>query len=243
MALPRVLLVEDDAAVRRFVEMALDGLPIELCVCASVDSALPVLQAAPVRLLITDLMMPGVSGLDLLQRLQAEPALRGGARLVAFSAGLDAAMRARLQALDVWRTLSKPTSLSELEACVMDGVAADAAAPPPETAASTPPAGEAAAVATHFGGNAQLFHAFKASCAAQFAQDVTEVDAAIRVQDAATLRRQMHSLKSVLSTLGQDGAAASARLVEAAALAVRWDEVAGPWTALRADLLALSAAA
>lgn len=60
MNLPRVLLVEDDASIARFVELALEELPIELVTCTNVGDAMQALQARHTRLIITDLMLPGV---------------------------------------------------------------------------------------------------------------------------------------------------------------------------------------
>ena len=111
----RVLLVEDDPSVARFVAMALEDLPIELVVCHRVSAALDALRVKPVHLVITDLMLPGESGLDLLQALQDQPALRHDAVLVVFSAGVNTEVRQKLDALHVWRVLSKPISVVALE--------------------------------------------------------------------------------------------------------------------------------
>jgi CheY-like chemotaxis protein len=85
---PRVVCVDDDASIRRFVELALEDLPVELLTCADATTARELLRQGPVALLITDLMMPGESGFELLASLMADPALRGGALLAVFSAGL-----------------------------------------------------------------------------------------------------------------------------------------------------------
>jgi CheY-like chemotaxis protein len=92
---PRVVCVDDDASIRRFVELALEDLPVELLTCADATTARELLRQGPVALLITDLMMPGESGFELLASLMADPALRGGALLAVFSAGLNATTRAR----------------------------------------------------------------------------------------------------------------------------------------------------
>lgn len=258
--LPRVLLVDDDASVRRLVALALDGQPLELLSCADGAEALALLQTTPVQVVISDLMMPGVSGLELLTRLACEPALRRGAQLVAFSAGIDATMRQRLQALGVQRMLAKPVSLQALEDGVLDAVAAalageagqlpagaPAVVPPGEPAEAEPghaaPADEARAIQTHFGGDAALFHAFRLSCLPQFAQDLAEGEAAWAGHDAAALRRLAHSLKSVLATLGHAEAAGWARVVEQAAAAGNPAAAQAPWAALRAHLQGLAAAA
>jgi CheY-like chemotaxis protein len=265
--LPRVLLVDDDAAVRRLVALALDGQPIELLCCADGAAALAVLQAGPVQVLVTDLMMPGVSGLELLRRLAREPALRQGAELVAFSAGIDPGMRQQLQSLGVRRMLAKPVSLQSLEDVVMEAVASatgeaftgasmpDAAPavvaeagiePGPEAQPEpghAPLADEARAILSHFGGDAALFHDFRRSCLPQFAVDLAEGDAALARADAAAVRRLAHSLKSVLATLGHADAAALARALEASAEGGRLAEAQAPWSALRRHLQELAAAA
>jgi CheY-like chemotaxis protein len=266
-ALPRVLLVDDDASVRRLVALALDGQPIELLSCADGEAALAVLQAGPVQVLVTDLMMPGISGLDLLRRLAREPALRQGAELVAFSAGIDAGMRQQLQSLGVRRMLSKPVSLQSLEDVVMEAVASAAglapagtsmpsAAPTSVCEAAIDPlpeaepepghaalADEARAIASHFGGDAALFHDFRRSCLPQFALDLAEGETAFGRADAPAVRRLAHSLKSVLATLGHLEAAALARTVETSAEGGQLAAAQAPWSALRTHLQGLAAAA
>ncbi len=254
-ALPRVLLVDDDASVRRLVALALDGQPIELVSCADGESALAVLQAGPVQVLVTDLMMPGISGLDLLRRLAREPVLRQGAELVAFSAGIDASMRQQLQGLGVRRMLSKPVSLQSLEDVVMEAVAsacmpgvAPESAPELPLAADTEPghaapADEARAISVHFGGDATLFHDFRRSCLPQFVRDLAEGEAAFERADVLAVRRLAHSLKSVLATLGHAEAAALARKVETAAQGGQLGAAQTPWGALRTHLQTLAAAA
>lgn len=120
---PRVLLVEDDASIRRFVTLALDECPVDLLACETVAEAMKMLAQGGVALVITDLMLPGESGLGLAQRLAQDPALARGARLVVFSAGVTPEVQQRLDALGVWRTLRKPASVLDIEACVADALA------------------------------------------------------------------------------------------------------------------------
>lgn len=232
----RVVLVDDDPSIRRLVTLALEDLPIDLVACASGAEALAALRAAPARLLITDLMMPGMSGLELLQRLAEEPALRGGARLLVYSAGLTAEAQAQLAGLDVWRELAKPVSVLTLVAAVEEGLSGTAAPAASDAAAREPPVGEADAIRTHFAGNAALFHAFKAGCAAQFRDDLHELQAALLARDGGSLRRLGHNLKSVLHSLGFALAAGDARRLETAAAASDWaactDHAAGLHAAL-----------
>lgn len=231
-ALPRVLVVEDDASIRRFVAMALDDAGITLRLVATLAEARRCLDEGPVRLLISDLMLPDGSGIALLRELVADPQRRAGARLVAFSAGVSAEQRQQLLALGVDEILAKPVALAELEDCVQRALAAAPAAAVPAPAASGP----AEAVARFFGGNAALFEAYRASCRQQFVADLQDGDVAAARQDLAALRRLVHSLKTVLLTLGDTAGSALAAAAEADA--ERGDAAAAlrGWQALRATL-------
>lgn len=220
MSAPRVLLVDDDPSIRRFVALALEDLQITLIEAGSVREARERLAgAAPFALIVTDLMMPGETGLDLLQHLADHPEQRGGARLAVFSAGLNATMQAQLAGFDVWRQLSKPISVVELEDCVRDALGLDgAAASPPQPGAAAAPAvldaAAEAAIHRHFAGDRALFLAYRSSCIAQFEADIRAGDAALARPDLPALRRLAHSLKSVLATLGASEAGAVARALE-----------------------------
>ncbi len=252
MARPRVMLVDDDASIRRFVALALDELDVTLIACASVAEALAALREAPVQLLLTDLMMPGESGLDLLQHLADSPALRGGALQVVFSAGLDAATRERLGRFDIWRQLSKPVSVGSLEKCVREAVASHPR--PSMPAPNAPPAqddsdagllssDELTAIATHFGGDRGLFLAFRASCLAQFETDITRGDESLLPGKLSGLHHLAHSLKSVLATLGQPPLAAIARQLEDCAATGDIQRASPLWAQLRSGLAALTSRA
>ncbi len=224
-ALPRVLLVDDDAAIRRLVALALEDEAVQLISCADGEEALAVLSQAPVELLITDLMMPGLSGFELLERLRDDPALRGQARLVAFSAGINAQRAELLKALGVETLLDKPVSIARLLDCVRRCVpSADAAAP------GALPAG--------FGGDQALYQAFLEACLAQYPQDLLDGDAALRRGDTGALCRVAHNLKGSLRTLGLEEMALLAWQVEQGAADVMPDSVSieADWVNLRETL-------
>nr|WP_295081441.1 response regulator [uncultured Roseateles sp.] len=193
MSLPRVLLVEDNVPVQHFVRAALEDLPIELHCCSSVDAALASLAEHPAALILTDLMMPLRTGFDLVQVLGEQPALQGQAKLVIFSAGLNEAVRARLQQAHIWRLLPKPCSLTDLLACVEEALALTPVAPHTE----------AQVLAQHFQGNQALYTAFRQSCLKQFPADQTSGDQACARADAGALQLLAHSLKSALQMLGE----------------------------------------
>jgi DNA-binding response OmpR family regulator len=231
----RVLLVEDDASIRRYVRMALEELPIELVEAATLEQARAELGAAQVALLLTDLMLPDGHGTELLAAAGA------ATRRVVFSAGVDGRMRERLDALGVHAVLEKPVSLPALLACVESalaelapGAAADergapafaaspASASASAAAAASPVAADPAdvevrrAIELHFGGDASLYAAFRAAALGQFEADVQAAEAALAAADVASLRRVAHNLKSALRLLGHDAPSELARRLEALA--------------------------
>jgi len=73
----RILVVEDDRNSREaFVEL-LGGEGHEVDACARADAALARLEKATYDVLLTDLVMPGMTGLDLIAAARArQPSLR-----------------------------------------------------------------------------------------------------------------------------------------------------------------------
>ncbi|NTU77869.1 MAG: response regulator [Chloroflexales bacterium] len=67
----RILVVDDDPNIRRIVSMALtDDSPYIVNAVSSAEAALLHISRQPVDLLFTDIRMPGMSGLDLVQRVR-----------------------------------------------------------------------------------------------------------------------------------------------------------------------------
>jgi DNA-binding response OmpR family regulator len=232
----RVLLVEDDASLQRFVDMALEDQGVALSIAPSVEQALDFLAGQQVDLLITDLMLPGRHGLDLLQTLRDQPALRGAAQLAAFSAGLHAPVRQQLASLGVRWLLPKPCALKELQDCIQAARHSSDTTPVAPSAADACEAGEAdahaEAIRLHFGGNQALFEAFLAHCRQQFPHDLAQGREALARGDAERLRHLAHSLKSVLRTLGYQAASGLARQLEDDAAAGRQAALGPGWMAL-----------
>lgn len=242
MTRAQLLLVEDDALISRFFSLALEDLPVDVVVAVTLAQARQALAGRRFDLLITDLMLPDGSGLELLAELHAAPTLQPGLRAIVCSAGISGLVRQQAQALGAWRLLEKPVSLAALSACVaqaLDAAAVPAVEPPPPQA--EPAAVREAAVDAHFGGQAALYDAFRAASVRQFAADVVDGDAACRAGDTAALRRHAHNLKTVLLLLGADAASAQACALEAAAADPAADGAAlqALWQTLRTAVLAL----
>lgn len=72
----KILIVDDFSTMRRIIKNLLRDLGFNNTVEADDGStALPVLQAGGIDFLVTDWNMPGMSGLELLQNLRADPNL------------------------------------------------------------------------------------------------------------------------------------------------------------------------
>jgi CheY-like chemotaxis protein len=240
----RVLLVEDDPSIQRFVTLALEDLPVHLLVCGSVADARNHLARTPVQLILLDFMLPGESGLALLRQAQATPRLLGGARVALFSAGISPALRSQLEGLPVWRELPKPVPLTTLRNCIADALAQTHEGRPDaiaEVAAAA--ADEASAIAEHFGGDVQLFHKYRSMCKVQFRADIDTGDQAMAQADLDSLQRLAHSLKSVLLSLGCGTEAKRAKALETT---TRIGDAAASralWASLRTALASLAQSA
>lgn len=216
----RLLLIEDDPSIARFVEIALDGLPehdaaapaIELTVVRTLAEARAALAAGGWRLVISDLMLPDGSAESLLaDGLALGPA---APKWVVFSAGVQEERRAALAERGVACMLRKPVPLVELLDTIA-GLLREASTAPAEPAA--PPAVDP--VEQHFGGDRALFESFRSGCLERFADDLAQGHAAVAAGDAQALRRVAHGLKAVLALIGEPGLSAQARVLEDATAA------------------------
>src|SRR5512134_139683 len=106
----RAMLIEDDAVLADGLARALEGEGLQVERCASGGEALRALAAAPCDLVVLDLGLPDMDGLELLARLRA----RGQELPVLLLTARDPAeFRARGQALGAHDYLAKPCALPE----------------------------------------------------------------------------------------------------------------------------------
>jgi two-component system chemotaxis response regulator CheY len=70
---PTVLIIEDDATTRKVLTggLAMAGIPVHMA--SSAEEASNVLAEKSVDVIVTDLMMPGFNGVDLIQAVRAAP--------------------------------------------------------------------------------------------------------------------------------------------------------------------------
>lgn len=111
--MPPVLLIEDDPDIRALVEMTLRMNGIEVKACAQGIQGLNALESAEFSLIILDVMMPDMSGYEVLSRIaqrfgeQAPP-------VALFSARPPDALAKELEGMSVACILPKPFVPSEM---------------------------------------------------------------------------------------------------------------------------------
>jgi two-component system, OmpR family, phosphate regulon response regulator PhoB len=113
----KVLIVEDQEDIRDVIRITLELEDFELREATDGHDALR--QAAQWRphLILSDVMMPGLDGLQLCQRIKADPALRRTPVLLLSARGQAADVQAGLQAgADAY--LTKPYGPSQLLSAV-----------------------------------------------------------------------------------------------------------------------------
>lgn len=107
-----ILLAEDDDALRTFLQNALRRAGHIVTACSDGEEALAAIERGPYELLVADIVMPGLDGIELAQRAGAKlPHMK-----ILFITGFAAvAMHARkLGANRDAKVLSKPFHLKEL---------------------------------------------------------------------------------------------------------------------------------
>jgi CheY-like chemotaxis protein len=131
---PHILVADDEPHIGRIIQMKLEQGPFRVTLAFDGAQALETLERDPdVRLVLLDLMMPRISGLDVLARIRANPRWRNLPCVILTAAGQDA-QRERAMTLGATDFLTKPFSPKRLlqRTAELTGVSID----PPETPAS-----------------------------------------------------------------------------------------------------------
>lgn len=112
---PRVLIVDDDAGQRSLLDSFLRGQGFATVVASSGEEALEALRVNEVAMMISDVRMPGISGLETLRRARQEHTVLPVLLVTAYVDIRDAVDAMRDGAVNY---LSKPIDLDELLASV-----------------------------------------------------------------------------------------------------------------------------
>jgi signal transduction histidine kinase/CheY-like chemotaxis protein len=115
----KILVVDDDDAIARSVETALLREGYQAARVNSVDEALQSVRREPPDLIISDLLMPGASGYDLLRALRQDPVTRG-VPVVVLTGHSDRESRVTALSLGADRFLAKDEGLASLLAQIRE---------------------------------------------------------------------------------------------------------------------------
>ena len=225
-----VLLLEDDPLMQRFVSYALEDFNLTLTCCDSVSQAMEALKHQSFRWILTDLMLPGESGLSFIEKISRMPDIQGHAQIVALSAGIDPSMQDTLNKLGVMRQLLKPVSVKTLQELFQtDNM-------PEDSDGSADP--RAYALETYFAGQTDVYENFARQSCAAFKKDIVEGDRAMMEKDHIAAHHLSHSLRSVLLLLGQTEAHLCAeRLENLTKLPSDMQEAESVWRSLKNHLM------
>jgi two-component system phosphate regulon response regulator PhoB len=110
---PRVLIVEDEAVILRLLEVNFRLAGFEVETAARGEEALAKAAASPPDVAILDIMLPGLSGIEVCQRLRAAPET-AAVPVIMLSARTQDEERERSYALGVVAYVTKPFEPAEL---------------------------------------------------------------------------------------------------------------------------------
>ena len=114
MSRGHILVVDDDESLRRVMQVQLEDLGYDVATAADGDAALRSLQLSVRELVISDLKMPGMSGLDLLKSVRAAYPETIVVVVTAFGTVESAVEAMKLGAYDY---ITKPVHPDALELC------------------------------------------------------------------------------------------------------------------------------
>ncbi len=111
----KVLIVEDDQDIAELLRVNLSELSLSVDVCENGEQALQMLAEQDYQLLILDIMLPGISGLDICRKIRQQKPEQVIMMLTSRNSELDRVLGLELGADDY---MTKPFSVRELQARV-----------------------------------------------------------------------------------------------------------------------------
>ncbi|MCL1979611.1 MAG: sigma-54 dependent transcriptional regulator [Proteobacteria bacterium] len=110
-----ILVVDDELSMREFLKILLTKAGYEVTAAAEGKTALALAEQHPFDLVITDIRMPGMSGLELLAQLKQMQPEVGVIMITAFASPDDAVMAMKNGAFDY---ITKPFNVDEIKAVI-----------------------------------------------------------------------------------------------------------------------------
>jgi CheY-like chemotaxis protein len=124
-----ILIVDDNAANLKLARVLLSGEGYEVRTAGDAEQALELLESFHPRLILMDLQLPGMDGLELTRRLKADPTRRDIA-VIALTAYAMKGDEEKARAAGCDDYVTKPIDTEELPRLVADHLSADGGAAP-----------------------------------------------------------------------------------------------------------------
>jgi CheY-like chemotaxis protein len=119
---PRVLVVEDHQTMREAVRMLLEPEGFVVLEATDGNSALEAIRRDPPEVVLLDLGIPGLNGVEVLARLKADPATASVPVIVVTATGVEVRQEAfALGAVAFFTKPFSPAALLRTMATVLDG--------------------------------------------------------------------------------------------------------------------------
>ena len=112
-----ILVVDDDELIRLALKINLERAGFNISIAETAESALELLKEHPYDLLLTDYLMPGINGLELMQQAKKiYPEIKG----IIFSGFAEKDMPEKFLALGADYFFHKPINTRELLNCIQN---------------------------------------------------------------------------------------------------------------------------
>jgi CheY-like chemotaxis protein len=222
----RVLLAEDNPTNQMVATQMLKALNAEVSVAADGVEALERFEAEAVDLVVVDIEMPRLSGLDVIRAIRARGDARARTPIVALTAYAMREHRDRIAAAGADGLISKPITSVEALGRALAAHAARSAATPAPAESETAPVVDAAvfdALAQAIG--ADMMAELLDKVIADLMGTRHDLAGALDTLDLGPIRSASHILISVAGALGATRLHACARTLNAAAHAGRLDGI------------------
>jgi CheY-like chemotaxis protein len=113
---PVLLIVDDDLDVRTMVRVALETHGLEVLEAADGNTAWDLILAQHPRVVVADVHMPGMTGLELCRKVKAHGTALGDVKVVVYTAGMATKQEAEAAGCDGY--FLKTVPLGEIRATV-----------------------------------------------------------------------------------------------------------------------------
>lgn len=120
-AVARIVFCEDNQTIQRLIQASMRGSGHEILIAGDGAEGLRLLSESGADLVVTDLSMPEMDGLELLERLQADPAL-AAIPVIVLTASTDQARAGDILARGAADYITKPFAPRQLLALIEEAL-------------------------------------------------------------------------------------------------------------------------